>query len=344
MRFSLFAHMERVDKDHSQAKLYDEFIQLCQLADEAGMCTVWTGEHHGMDFTIAPNPFLSLVDIANKTKQIRLGTGTIVAPFWHPIKLAGEAAMADLVTQGRMELGLARGAYSYEYERLSPGLDAWEAGQRLRETVPAIKALWQGDYEHDGEFYSFPSTSSSPKPLQDGGPPIWLAARDPNTHQFAIENDCHVQVTPLWQGMEEVEHLMKNFQQAKAETGVGENAQIMLLQHGYVAKDQADIDAAVKCINRFYCYFGSWFQNKRAVSQGLLEELSEEEMQAMELYSPDKLLQNMPIGLASNVVERLKIYEDMGYDEFSLWIDSSMSFEQKRGSLERFINDVMPHF
>lgn len=344
MRFSLFAHMERVDNSRTHSELYDEFIKLCQIADEGGMCTVWTGEHHGMDFTIAPNPFISLVDIANKTKNIRLGTGTVIAPFWHPIKLAGEAAMTDLITGGRIELGIARGAYMYEYERLMPGLDAWQAGQRMRETVPAIKQLWEGDYAHEGEFYSFPSASSSPKPLQENGPPIWLAARDPNTHEFAIENDCHVQVTPLWQGMEEIEQLMSNFKQAKASSGKGDKAQIMLLQHGYVGKDQADVDEAVKCINRFYCYFGSWFQNKRSVSQGLLDELSEDEMQAMEMYSPDKLLNNMPIGVASDVIERIKIYEQMGYDEFSLWIDSSMSFEQKRGSLERFINDVMPHF
>jgi len=344
MKFSLFAHMERVDARSDQATLYNQFIELCQIADAGGMCTVWTGEHHGMDFTIAPNPFLNLIDIASKTDQIRLGTGTIVAPFWHPIKLAGEAAMADLITQGRLELGIARGAYSYEYERLLPGLDAWQAGQRLRETVPAIKQLWRGDYQHEGEFYAFPSTSSSPKPLQKNGPPIWLAARDPNTHQFAIENDCHVQVTPLWQGMEEIENLMNNFNQAKQASGQGDNVRIMLLQHAYVAQDQADIERAVKQLNRFYCYFGAWFQNKRPVSQGLLAELSEQEMQAMELYSPDKLLNNMPIGTADHVTERLKRYEQMGYDEFSLWIDSSMSFEQKKGSLERFIAQVMPHF
>ncbi|MFT4630473.1 MAG: alkanesulfonate monooxygenase SsuD [Arenicella sp.] len=344
MKFSLFAHMERVDHSHSQAQLYDEFIQLCQIADQGGMCTIWTGEHHGMDFTIAPNPFISLVDIANKTKNVRLGTGTIVAPFWHPIKLAGEAAMTDLITKGRLELGLARGAYSYEYERLSPGLDAWQAGQRLREIVPAIKNLWRGDYQHEGEFYQFPSTSSSPKPLQDGGPPIWLAARDPNTHEFAVANDCNVQVTPLWQGMQEVEQLMHNFQAAKTQASNNNKSKIMLLQHGYVGKDQAEIDQALNSINRFYCYFGSWFMNKRPVSQGLLKELSQDEMRAMEMYTPDKLLNNMPIGTAETVVEKLKIYQNLGYDEFSFWIDSSMSFARKRDSLERFINDVMPQF
>ena len=88
------------------------------------MRAIWTGEHHGMEFTIAPNPLISLVDLSHHTKNVKLGTGTVIAPFWHPIKLAGEAAYADLLTGGRIELGIARGAYSYEYERLMPGLDA----------------------------------------------------------------------------------------------------------------------------------------------------------------------------------------------------------------------------
>lgn len=79
----------------------------------------------------------------------------MVAPFWHPIKLAGEAAMTDIITNGRLDIGIARGAYSFEYERMVPGMDAWSAGQRLREMIPAIKNLWKGDYEHNGEFWQF---------------------------------------------------------------------------------------------------------------------------------------------------------------------------------------------
>ena len=116
MKFSLFIHMERVSADEDQKQLYDEMIELCRIADEGGMHAIWTGEHHGMNFTIAPNPLLNLVDLARRTKNVRLGTGTVIAPFWHPIRLAGEAAMADIIMDGRLDLGVARGAYSFEYE------------------------------------------------------------------------------------------------------------------------------------------------------------------------------------------------------------------------------------
>ena len=343
MEFSLFVHMERLTPDQPHDQLNEEFIALCKMADEAGMRAVWTGEHHGMEFTIAPNPLMSLVNIAHHTKHVRLGTGTVIAPFWHPIKLAGEAASADLLTGGRIELGIARGAYSYEYERLRPGMDAWEAGQRMREITPLLRKLWAGDCAHEGEFFQFPATTSAPKPVQPDGPPIWIAARDPNSHEFGVHNGFNIQVTPLWMGMEEIETLMSRFNAACASYD-GPRPKIMLLHHTYVGSDEADVAVAAKELSRFYCYFGAWFQNKRPVSQGLISPLSEDEMAANALMAPENMARDLTIGTADQVVDRIKTYEDLGYDEYSFWIDSGMSFERKRASLARFIDDVMPAF
>lgn len=343
MKFSLFVHMERLDASQNHKQLYEEFVQLCEIADRGGMHAIWTGEHHGMDFTIAPNPFVNLADLARRTKNARLGTGTVIAPFWHPIKLAGEAAMTDIITDGRLELGIARGAYSFEYERLLPGLDAWGAGQRMRELVPAVKGVWAGDYAHDGEFWTFPATTSAPKPLQDPIP-VWVAARDPNSHEFAVANGCHVQVTPLWNGDAEIETLMGRFDAACEKAPQVPRPKIMLLQHAYVASDEADIERAAKEISVYYNYFFAWFKNERPIRQGLIERLSEEDMAANANLSPEVMRANLPIGTAATVIDRLKHFEALGYDEYSFWIDTGMSFERKKASLERFIRDVMPAF
>ncbi|KAB7614393.1 LLM class flavin-dependent oxidoreductase [Amylibacter sp. SFDW26] len=344
MKFSLFAHMERVSPDQDQKQLYDEFIELCKIADKGGMHAVWTGEHHGMNFTIAPNPLLNLIDVARHTENVRLGTGTMIAPFWHPIRMAGEAAMADIITEGRLDLGIARGAYNFEYERMQPGMDAWEAGQRMRELIPAVKALWKGDYAQDGEFHSFPKTSSSPKPIQKNGPPIWVAARDPNSHEFAVSTGCNVQVTPLWQGDEEIESLMQTFNDACEKHPDIARPKIMLLNHTYIASDDEDAHLASEEINRFYCYFGAWFKNERPISQGLIKPLSDEEIAGHPFYTPEAMMRDNVIATPDAAIKRLKSYEALGYDEYSFWIDSGMSFERKKASLERFIRDVMPAF
>ena len=344
MKFSLFAHMERLDESQPQQQLYDEFIALCEIADRGGMHAIWTGEHHGMDFTIAPNPFITIADLANRTKNVRLGTGTVVAPFWHPIKLAGEAAMADLITRGRLDIGIARGAYSYEYERLAPGLDAWGAGQKMRELIPATKKLWAGDYAHQGEFWSFPETTSAPRPVQQPGPPIWVAARDPNSHDFAVANGCNVQVTPLWQGDDEVATLMVRFEAACAAHAEIPRPKIMLLRHTYVGTDDADIEEASRKLSVYYNYFFAWFKNQRPVSQGLQKPLSEAELAENPMISAHAMRANNVVGDVDTVIERLKNYAAMGYDEYAFWIDTGMTFERKKASLERFIFDVMPAF
>jgi alkanesulfonate monooxygenase SsuD/methylene tetrahydromethanopterin reductase-like flavin-dependent oxidoreductase (luciferase family) len=296
-----------------------------------------------MEFTISPNPFLPLVDLAHHTKNVRLGTGTVIAPFWHPIKLAGEAAAADQITKGRIELGIARGAYSYEYERLMPGMDAWEAGQRMREIVPLLPKIWEGDCTHEGEFFSFPSATSAPKPLQQDGPPIWIAARDPNSHEFGVHNGFNIQVTPLWQGMEEIETLMGRFNDA-CETHTGPRPKIMLLHHTYVGKDTDDVAQGVSELQSYYNYFGAWFLNKRPVQQGLIKPLTEEEIQANQMITAEGIARDLTIGTAQQVIDKLKRFEDLGYDEFSFWIDSGMTNARKRDSLSRFIDDVMPAF
>ena len=344
MQFSLFVHMERINRDQTQKQLYDEFIELCTLADRSGFSTIWTGEHHGMNFTIAPNPFINLVDLARRTENVRLGTGTIVAPFWHPIKLAGEAAMTDIVIDGRLDIGIARGAYSFEYERIGEGVDAWGAGQKLREIIPAIKGLWQGDYEHDGDNWSFPKTTSAPKPLQQPHPPIWVAARDPNSHDFAVVNGCNVQVTPLWLGDEEIESLMDRFNTACTDHPQIPRPKIMLLNHTYVAETEEELVQGAKDLSRFYCYFGAWFKNERPIEQGLIQALTEDEMARIEMYSPANMRANNVVGTPDEVINKLKHYESLGYDEYSFWIDSGMSYEKKRRSLELFINEVMPAF
>ena len=342
MKFSLFAHMERVNEQQKQQDLYDEFISLCKIADEGGMCTVWTGEHHGMDFTIAPNPFLNLVDIAHQTRNVRLGTGTVVAPYWHPVKLAGEAAMTDIISGGRLELGIARGAYSFEYERLVPGMDAWGAGECLREMVPAIKGLWKGDHTQEGKHFNFPKTTSSPKPLTEDGPPIWVAARDINSHEFAISNGCNVQVTPLWQGLEEVEALIAKYNEACEKHA--KRTKIMILQHAFVSDDQVELDQATRKLHEFYCYFGAWFKNERPISQGLIQPLSQDEVDNHPFYKPEAIRKDLMIGTPQQVIDRLKHYEDLGYDEFSYWSDSGMTRQEKETSLRRFIDEVMPAF
>ena len=344
MKFSLFAHMERSHPSIPHTQIFDELTALVKIAEEGGFETAWIGEHHGMEFTIAPNPFINIAYLATRTERIRLGTGTVVAPFWHPIKLAGEAAMTDIITGGRLDIGLARGAYSFEYARLAGGIDAMAAGGHLRELVPTLRKLWDGDYAHQGEYWRFPSTTCTPHPVQKPYPPLWIAARDPNSHAFAVSNGCNVQVAPLWSGDQEVESLMTRFNDACAAAPEIPRPGIMLLMHTHVAGSDSEAEQASRDLSRFYGLFATWFKNEKPIRQGFIEPPADEELAAMKMYAPEVLRDALVIGTPDTVIERLQRYESLGYDQYSLWIDNGMSFESKRKSLRLFIDEVMPAF
>lgn len=267
MKLSLFVHMERTLPEESQEKLYQEMIELCEIADRGGMHAIWTGEHHGMNFTIAPNPFINLADIARRTSRVRLGTGTIIAPFNHPIRLAGEAAMTDIITGGRLELGIARGAYSYEYERLMPGLTAWDAGQRMRELIPAVKNCGRATMPIRGilvvpgdHLFAAAETAAASADLGSGA----------RSQQSRICGAKRLQRSgyAAASGEEEIVRLVTCFNEARARFAAEQPLKIMLLQHGYVAEDEADARLAAEELNRFYHYFGAWFKNQRPVQKG----------------------------------------------------------------------------
>ena len=159
-----------------------------------------------------------------------------------------------------------------------------------------------------------------------------------------MENDCNVQVTPLWLGDDEVESLMEKFNNACASYPKKTRPKIMVLRHTFVAETESELVQGAKDISRFYCYFGAWFKNERPIEQGLIKKLSEEEMSKIEMYSPENMRKNSIIGTPDEAIERIKFCEKLGYDEYSYWVDSSMSFNRKKKSLELFIDKVMPAF
>jgi alkanesulfonate monooxygenase SsuD/methylene tetrahydromethanopterin reductase-like flavin-dependent oxidoreductase (luciferase family) len=346
VKFSLFVHMERWDEQVSHRQLFEDLVELTLMAEEGGFSTVWIGEHHAMEYTISPSPMPLLANIAARTSTIRLGAGTIIAPFWNPIRVAGECALLDVISNGRMEVGLARGAYQFEFDRMAGGLKATDGGAYLRELVPAVRELWQGDYAHEGEIWRFPTSTSVPKPIQQPTPPMWIAARDPASHEFAVANGCNVMVTPLMKGDDEVVDLKDKFETAVANHPEVPRPQLMVLRHTHVhsADEPEGWRPAAEAIQRFYRTFDAWFGNKTTPVNGFLEPSPTAKFEGRPEFEPDSLHKTAMIGTPDEVIQRLRTYEELGVDEFSFWCDNSLSHEEKKKSLGLFLDEVVPAF
>src|SRR5215468_9103633 len=164
LQFSISVSLERFDPTADMRTVAARALELVQFAEQGGFEIAWTPEHHTIEFTIAPNPFTILTHWAAHTKTIRLGTAVVVAPYWHPIRVAGEAALADLFSDGRLEFGISRGAFQYEFDRMAGGIPQQQGGAYMQEMLPVVRALWRGDHAHDGALWRFPAATSVPKP------------------------------------------------------------------------------------------------------------------------------------------------------------------------------------
>jgi alkanesulfonate monooxygenase SsuD/methylene tetrahydromethanopterin reductase-like flavin-dependent oxidoreductase (luciferase family) len=245
-----------------------------------------------------------------------------------------------------MEVGLARGAYQFEFDRLMGGMSAVDGGKHLRELVPAVRKLWEGDYAHDGEVWQFPTSTSVPKPVQKPTPPMWIAARDISSHEFAVENGCNVMVTPLMKGDDEVEDLARKFDSAVEKNPGIPRPDLMVLRHTHVhsADEPEGWRRPAEGINKFYRTFDAWFGNKTTPKNGFLEPSPEEKFADRPEFTPESLHKTAMIGTPDEIIERLRKYEALGVTEFSVWSDNSLTHEEKKRSLELFIEHVVPAF
>lgn len=346
MRFSLFLHMERYDDTVSESEHWDNLVELVQLAEDGGFRTVWIGEHHSMEYTASPNPIPQLTYLAARTSTIRLGAGTIIAPFWNPIRAAGEIALLDVISGGRAELGVARGAYQFEFDRVGGGMPATGGGKAMNEIVATVNHLWDGDFAYDGEVYSFPTSTSVPKPVQKN-PPVWVAARSPESHDFAVANGANVMVTPLMKGDEEVEDLVDKYNTAIANhPEITRRPEILVLRHTHVHSedDPEGWRVGARGVNTFYRAFDAWFGNRTTPRNGFLDPSPEEKFADRPEFSLESLRRTAMIGTPAEVIERIRHYEELGVTEYSLWNDNSLTHEQKKRSLKLFIDRVIPAF
>lgn len=344
MKFQIAINLERNDKNLDMQEVERHTLEMVQMADRAGFNIVWAAEHHGLEMTIAPNPFQILTWWAAHTEKIRLGTAVAVAPYWHPLNLAGEAAFTDLISGGRLEFGIGSGAYQREFDRMHPGLKQSEGWRYMHEMLPALKALWAGDYAHNGEFWTFPTTTSVPKPLQKPHPPIWIAARAPITYDYAVENECNIMSWPRTLPFTEAEVYKQRLDEALEKNPGKKRPIFSMMRHTVVYERPEQWEIPVNAVQRQLGMFENLFRNIGEVENGFPEQVSLNDLADREEYAPQMLKKNLMFGTPDEIIEKLKPYEDLGVDEFIYYASLGLGHKEQKRSLELFISEVMPAF
>src|ERR1700737_3278903 len=172
--------------EKSSAEYFSQSLAIAEEAEKLGFTHARTVEHYFTRYGgYSPNPIVFLAAVSQRTKTMRLVTGAVLPVFNHPLKLAGEIAMLDAISGGRLDVGFARAFLPHEFRRF--GISPDESHARFREGLEQVELLLtQENATHRGRFHSFESVTSLPRPTQKPRPKFYIAAtRTADSFEFA---------------------------------------------------------------------------------------------------------------------------------------------------------------
>jgi alkanesulfonate monooxygenase SsuD/methylene tetrahydromethanopterin reductase-like flavin-dependent oxidoreductase (luciferase family) len=181
----------------SQEEVFVNIKEQAVLADTLGYDSVWLGEHHFSRHGILADCMVQAAAIAAVTERVRIGTGVVVLPFHHPVRLAEQAAMVDILSNGRLDLGVGVGYQRREFNGLGLSID--EARERFRDHLDILLKCWRDEVlVHESRFHTFRAEDGLevyPKPVQPGGLPLYQAVSiTPESIEFAASRGVPVMV------------------------------------------------------------------------------------------------------------------------------------------------------
>jgi probable F420-dependent oxidoreductase len=164
----------------------DNTLHVARRAEELGYHSLWTFQRllspvdggWGEVYRSVQDPVVTLAFLAGHTERVRLGTAVVNLPFFSPVVLAKQLATLDVVSAGRLDVGLGLGWSDEEF--VATGASKSHRGRQAEEFVTVLRTLWRDDtVEHSGEFYQVPRMRMEPKPVQRPYPPILLGGHAP---------------------------------------------------------------------------------------------------------------------------------------------------------------------
>jgi alkanesulfonate monooxygenase SsuD/methylene tetrahydromethanopterin reductase-like flavin-dependent oxidoreductase (luciferase family) len=222
---------------------YRDVLALSRIADQAGLGYVKMTEHYLHPYGgYCPAPLTFLAAVAAQTTRIRLLTGGVIPGYHHPIQLASQITMVDAISDGRLDVGFARGYLPYEYRAFGIPLDSSQ--DRFAASVAAMIRLWtQEDVTEDTPYFSFSHATILPRPTQSPHPPLWAAAvRTPRSFEWIGRMGLGLLLTPTLTAMSALREQMQMYRAAfaAAHWDTGLRPRVALSMPLYVAPTDAE--------------------------------------------------------------------------------------------------------
>lgn len=195
MKFGVLQFFSWKNRRQTPSDVYATSLKRIRKMDRVGYDAVWLAEHHFNDYSICPSIHMIGAWVAAQTTTLRIGTGVSLAAFYHPLRLAEEVALLDVISDGRVNWGAGRGFDKKEFETFGIPFD--ESHARFRESVDIVLNAWtENRMTYNGTFHRYTDVEVLPKPVQAPHPPVWLAATSPSSIESAATDGFSILMDP----------------------------------------------------------------------------------------------------------------------------------------------------
>ena len=332
--------------------LREELDQMV-LSEELGFDSVWLTEHHYSDYGMSSAPSVLAATVAARTARVSIGLAVYVLPFHHPLRLAEETATLDILSQGRLVVGLARGNRPLEF--VGHGVSQDESRTRMEEGVEVMLQAWTQDrVTFHGRHWHFDDIPVYPKPLTQPHPPLAFAVISPASVQWAANRGDRILSSGLHTPLPRLREM--HTQYAEALRGAGHPpalidrllAQWTVTKHVYVADTDAEARADAEGPERWYLdAFIRSIQTSglQGLSEAVLRESAESTARMRALRWDDLVEDSLLIGSPATVRRKIGELQQAGVGELLCWMNfGGLPPEKVRRSMRLFADEVMPAF
>jgi len=283
-----------------------------------------------------PSPLQMAVKIASITKKINITTGIVVLPLHDMRTYAGDVATADILTDGRLILGVGRGAFPWEMKRLGAPIEI--SKEKFVESLDVLQLLLKNkEVSYQGKFYDFDPLTIMPRPISNPVP-MMIAAMNLESIKDAATRGFHVQSTVLSGTKDLLLSRVNAFKEGCEILGEkGKLLKLSMQRMAYLAKDDNDAKEKIKMAYEYYKRFDNMFTGPGKVKEGNVEPLRREQ-------SLEELKENLLICTLNEMIDKLSVYAETGVDEVILSSSFGQSHNDLIQSMQRIGENVIPYF
>ncbi len=337
MKFNHFLSAYYPDTQYGAKRFFDDMVAQAVLADSLGYRAVSIPEHHGINILLTPSPLQMAVKIAAETSNVEIATSIAVLPIRDMRIFAGEVIQADCLCDGRLVLGVGRGAFKYEIERM--GVAMQETRDKFDESLEVLQALLtQQEVSWDGDYYKFDSLTVMPRPMNQQPPQIMIAAMAPEAIYHCARRGFHIQTAPLAGNHQLLLDQVAAFQRAKNELGAaGEHLRLSVLRTMWLTQSATDSANKMLQVEDYYKRFDNVFSGPGEVHNGAIAALPRQQ-------SIEDLELNMMVCNRNEMIDKIGLYQEAGIEEIILSSAIDCPQQEVLEMMQRFAQEIMPHF